>query len=213
MNVLIVGCGRVGLKLVQMLESTEHDVAVVSHEADELAALAALNPPFGGVALRGVPIDVDLLRSAGIEMCDAVVALTKDDNINAMVAQMAKTVFNVETVITRVTDPYLKGVFSERFGLHAVCGTNLTANAIFSGLMHLDNDETFQIAIGSSAATLIMKPVTPEQIGRQVIGLKAPRPGMMVFGVWRANGIMQLAVEQTPTLSEGDKIVYAVIAD
>ena len=86
MNILIVGCGRVGRRLVHVLERLGHDVSVLDEDAANLALLNELEPPFSGMAVAGVPIDGDVLRSAGIEACDAVAAVTKDDNINLMVA-------------------------------------------------------------------------------------------------------------------------------
>lgn len=88
MNILIVGCGRVGRRLVHVLERLGHDVSVLDEDAANLALLNELEPPFSGMAVAGVPIDGDVLRSAGIEACDAVAAVTKDDNINLMVAQI-----------------------------------------------------------------------------------------------------------------------------
>lgn len=46
---------------------------------------------FPGVAAVGIPIDIDDLRQAGIETCDAVAIATPDDSVNIMVAQIAKT--------------------------------------------------------------------------------------------------------------------------
>ena len=125
MNILIVGCGRVGRRLVHVLERLGHDVSVLDEDAANLALLNELEPPFSGMAVAGVPIDGDVLRSAGIEACDAVAAVTKDDNINLMVAQIARELFGVKHVIARVAEPSRKEVYTERFGLRIVCGTCL----------------------------------------------------------------------------------------
>ena len=122
MNILIVGCGRVGRRLVHVLERLGHDVSVLDEDAANLALLNELESPFSGMAVAGVPIDGDVLRSAGIEACDAVAAVTKDDNINLMVAQIARELFGVKHVIARVAEPSRKEVYTERFGLRIVCG-------------------------------------------------------------------------------------------
>lgn len=213
MNLLIVGCGRVGMRLAQTMEYLGHDVVVVEENASLLERLTEATPPFGGMALRGVPIDEDILRSAGIEVCDAVAAVTQDDNINIMVAQMAREVFGVETVIARITDPFTKEVYSERFGLRTVCGTNLTAQALLAGLLQGTEEESLRrVSFGSSTANLTPVAVTGQQVGKSLREIEVPRPGMMQFGVWRANGTLELACEQ-PVLYAGDKIVYAHIAD
>ena len=130
MNILIVGWGR---RLVHVLERLGHDVSVLDEDAANLALLNELEPPFSGMAVAGVPIDGDVLRSAGIEACDAVAAVTKDDNINLMVAQIARELFGVKHVIARVAEPSRKEVYTERFGLRIVCGTNLTAQGLLAG--------------------------------------------------------------------------------
>ena len=111
MNILIIGCGRVGRRLVGVLERLGHDVSVVDAEAANLGLLRETEPPFSGMALAGVPIDGDVLRSAGIEDCDVVAAVTDDDNINLMAAQIAQKVFGVSHVIARVEDPSRKEVY------------------------------------------------------------------------------------------------------
>ena len=117
MNILIVGCGRVGRRLVHVLERLGHDVSVLDEDAANLALLNELEPPFSGMAVAGVPIDGDVLRSAGIEACDAVAAVTKDDNINLMVAQIARELFGVKHVIARV---------AELAGAHGVSMTEIS---------------------------------------------------------------------------------------
>ena len=141
MNILIVGCGRVGRRLVHVLERLGHDVSVLDEDAANLALLNELEPPFSGMAVAGVPIDGDVLRSAGIEACDAVAAVTKDDNINLMVAQIARELFGVKHVIARVAEPSRKEVYTERFGLRIVCGTNLTAQGLLAGILQEEDDE------------------------------------------------------------------------
>ena len=196
MNILIVGCGRVGRRLVHVLE--------------RLALLNELEPPFSGMAVAGVPIDGDVLRSAGIEACDAVAAVTKDDNINLMVAQIARELFGVKHVIARVAEPSRKEVYTERFGLRIVCGTNLTAQGLLAGILQEEDDEDQCVMFGSSTANFV--PAAKHQWNRPLSSVQPPRAGMMVFGVLRANGTMELANTQ-PTLHVDDKILFAELAD
>ena len=68
-------------------------------------------------------------------------AVTKDDNINLMVAQIARELFGVKHVIARVAEPSRKEVYTERFGLRIVCGTNLTAQGLLAGILQEEDDE------------------------------------------------------------------------
>ena len=81
----------------------------------------------------GVSIDQDVLRHAGIEGCDVVIAVTRDDNTNLMVAQLARDIFGVPKVISRVSDPRREEVFSS-FGLSTICPTNLTVASVVAAL-------------------------------------------------------------------------------
>ena len=141
MNVLIVGCQRVGQHLVSLLEKLGHDVSVLDSNPANIEALSTMHPPFTGMAVAGVPIDVDVLRSAGIESCDAVAAVTRDDTTNLMVSQIARDIFHVSKVITRLADPATKNIYATHFGMRTVCSTNLTANALLSRLLEDDADE------------------------------------------------------------------------
>lgn len=62
--------------------------------------------------------------------------LPPDDNLNITVGQIAKSIFGIEKVVTRISDPFREFIF-ESYGLETVCPTNMAdeANsAITSGL-------------------------------------------------------------------------------
>lgn len=65
-------------------------------------AFDRLDDDFTGYTVEGIPIDGDVLKEAGIEGCDILVAVTNDDNINLMVGQMAKEIFGVPKVLARL---------------------------------------------------------------------------------------------------------------
>ena len=147
-----------------------------------------------------------------LEDCDAVAAVTKDDNINLMVAQIARELFGVKHVIARVAEPSRKEVYTERFGLRIVCGTNLTAQGLLAGILQEEDDEDQCVMFGSSTANFSAVPAAKHQWNRPLSSVQPPRAGMMVFGVLRANGTMELANTQ-PTLHVDDKILFAELAD
>ena len=61
-----------------------------------------------------------VLRRAGIEQADCFASVTNGDNRNIMAAQVAKVVFNVPRVITRIYDPIREQTYRE-FGLETIC--------------------------------------------------------------------------------------------
>ena len=136
MNILIVGCGKVGSYLAQVLEKLGHDVSIVDRSASalDLADNVRLEG-FSGLCVCGEPIDVDVLRSAGIESCDAVVAATPDDNTNIMVAEIATKFFGIKNVTARIYDPARQKVFSERTDFQTICPTILTVDNLLDTML------------------------------------------------------------------------------
>ena len=105
MNILIIGCGKVGSRLADVLCQLGHDVAIIAQKRE---SFDLLSDDFSGFTIQGVPIDLDILRQAGIEGCDAIAAVTEDDNTNIMVCQIAREIFNVSsTRCGRTSSPAL----------------------------------------------------------------------------------------------------------
>lgn len=102
MRVIIVGCGRLGTQVVSHLDTKKHQVIVVDKERTLL--LRPDRDPHVKV-LTGNAIDPDLLREAGAEGADALFALTRDENTNLMVAQVARQFFKIPKVMAVVYDP------------------------------------------------------------------------------------------------------------
>lgn len=213
MNILIVGCGRVGANLAILLEECGHAVSVIDEDPRNIERLNEIsNTPMSGMVVLGVPIDVDVLRSAGIESCDAVAAVTPDGNINIMVGQVAETIFKVPRVITRVTDPAQKEVFAQRFGMRTICSTNLTVHAMFQSIVDDDLPEGHTVTLGSSTATFFSTPVREESFNKPLASV-VPRSGVLVYGVQRANNTVELAGSPDTLLHAGDRIIFSEIAD
>lgn len=123
MRAVIVGCGRVGAHLAACLLRSGYEVSVVDENP---AAFDRLGPDFPGRQVVGTGIDEDVLREAGADGADEVLAMTDRDATNYMIAQVARHLFGVERVAVRVNDPELEEVFRE-FGLTTV---SLTGAAV-----------------------------------------------------------------------------------
>lgn len=136
MFVIIMGCGRVGARVATTLAAQGHEVTILDVKS---AAFHRLTAEFPGTTMIGNGIDQDTLRSAGIERADAFVAATQGDNRNIMASQVAKHVFGVKDVVTRIYDPIRSDTFAA-LGLRAVSPTVIGANAIVEQLL---NGSTF----------------------------------------------------------------------
>jgi len=116
----VIGCGRVGSAVAQQLLASGWDVTVCDESED---ALGRLGEAWTGGFLVGHGMDFQLLKDAGIEEADAVVATTDGDNTNIVIAQVAQKQFQVPTVIARVLDPGRAQFYATR-GLRIVCPTS-----------------------------------------------------------------------------------------
>jgi trk system potassium uptake protein TrkA len=130
MKLVIVGCGRVGAMAAIGLSKAGHQVTVIDSNR---RAFDRLGTDFRGEMVLGNGIDEDVLRQAGIESADGFASLTNGDNRNIMAAQIAREIFKVPRVITRIYDPIREDVYRE-LGLNTVCPTLSGARKIHAML-------------------------------------------------------------------------------
>jgi len=116
MFIIIMGCGRVGAELASVLDAERHKVTILDKDASKFDKLS---PEFKGTAIVGDGTDEEVLQKVGIAQADAFIALTREDERNAMAAQIAKQMFNVPKVVCRIYDP-LREEFYASLGLDAI---------------------------------------------------------------------------------------------
>jgi len=126
MKILIMGCGRVGAKLAELLDKAGHKVTML--DTDEYS-FRRLPGDFGGTALVGSGTDQEALKKAGIGDVDVFLTLTQGDNRNIMAAQIARHIFNVKRVICRIYDPRRKELFGE-LGIETISPTTIFAHML-----------------------------------------------------------------------------------
>ena len=126
MKIVIMGCGRVGAQIASLLEQDGHEITVLDTDA---YSFRRLPHDFSGTALLGNGMDEDVLRRAGIEEADVFVAMTQGDNRNVMAAQIAKHIFNVPRVISRIYDPLRQEMY-DTLGIEAFSPTTIFAELV-----------------------------------------------------------------------------------
>ncbi len=130
MNVIVVGCGRVGAEVAYGLFRKGHKVTVVDQEA---SAFRNLPPDFRGLTLRGDVLTQDVLMRAGIEHAQALAAVTPSDAVNTVLGHVARVVFKVPHVVVRNFDPR-KRVLHEAFQLEIISPSSMGAQCIEEAL-------------------------------------------------------------------------------
>ena len=151
MNILIIGCGRLGARLANVLSSQNHDISVIGSEE---SINEYLDDEFDGISIPGSPIDADVMKSAGIEGCDYVICATESDNKNIMAAQIIKNKFNIKNVFVRVLDP-VKCELYANLGLLTISPTSIVFKAIYSKIFNSETDKILNLGKSSANITTI----------------------------------------------------------
>jgi trk system potassium uptake protein TrkA len=125
-KIVIVGCGRVGASSAELWDAAGHEVIVLDIVT---RAFERLPTTFGGTAVRGDGTDEDVLRRAGAEGADVLVAMTEGDNRNVMSAQLAVEALGIPRVIAKINDPVRAMAYAE-LGIATLCRTGLMVDAM-----------------------------------------------------------------------------------
>ena len=162
MNMLIVGCGRVGSELAVSISQLGHDVTIVDMNP---AAFDRLGSDFKGRTVQGISFDRGVLERAGIGNTDGFAATTSSDNANIIAAKIARDIFRVPNVVARIYNPNRREVY-ERLGLQTVASSSWGAQRIQQLLLHPGLVDV-QL-IGHGEVKIIEIQVPPAWVGRPV---------------------------------------------
>jgi trk system potassium uptake protein TrkA len=121
--IVVVGCGRLGSQLANQLSREGHAVVVIDPNE---ATFNDLSPDFSGFRVPGDASQMAVLKAAKLQRADILIATTHEDNVNLMVAQVARKIFQVPRVMARVFDPKRETVYC-RLGIRTICPTSVAA--------------------------------------------------------------------------------------
>ena len=100
MKILILGAGRVGANLAEMLVFDKSDVTVVD---TDIEALEKLQERFDLRTVIGTATSLAVLEEAGIDEVDMLVAVTANDEVNLVACKLAHSKFNVPPRIEKIS--------------------------------------------------------------------------------------------------------------
>jgi trk system potassium uptake protein TrkA len=113
MFVFIAGGGRTGAQLAVQLLDQNHQVRLVEHRRELLALLHHEIPT--EVIYEGVATDPNILKQAGLDKANVVVACTNDDAANLVICYLARTMFKVRRTVARINNPRNAWLFDQSF--------------------------------------------------------------------------------------------------
>ena len=128
MKIAIAGCGKVGAALIEQLTKENHDVTIIDRDESRMAYVTDSQDVMTYV---GDARSVSVLKRAGVEDCDLVLAMTDDDEVNLVICLVANKI-GVTRTIARVRNPVFRDtmpVIEDELGLSMVVNPDLEAAA------------------------------------------------------------------------------------
>lgn len=101
MKIIIVGCGKVGMTLAAQLAKEKHELTVIDEKADRLHRIT---DHLDAMGIVGNGVNHTVLKEAGIESADLLIAVTGSDEKNLLCCVVAKKAGHCET-IARIRNP------------------------------------------------------------------------------------------------------------
>ena len=110
MNIIICGAGRVGFTIAKLLSEQGHSITVIDQSSDDIQKI---NDSLDVKAIVGKGTYPSILEKANALETDMIIAVTRNDEINMLICQIAYSVFNVQKKIARIrSQDYLNPKFS-----------------------------------------------------------------------------------------------------
>ncbi len=111
MNIIICGAGRVGFTIAKLLSEQNHSITVIDQSSEDIQKI---NDSLDVKGIVGKATYPSILEKADAVEADMIIAVTKNDEINMLICQIAYTVFNVPKKIARIrSQDYLNPKFSK----------------------------------------------------------------------------------------------------
>lgn len=199
LKIIVVGAGKTGNTLVNILSSEKHDVTIIEKKEDLSKEIANKTDT---LVIKGDATDMNILKEAGIEKADALIAVTEDDKTNLMICEIAKST-KVKKIIARVNNPENESLFT-KLGIDSIIPVvGLTVTKIKREL----EEDTGQIIAELGNGDVEVIAATIEK-GSKLIG-KNPGIKNAVIGTIYRNGELIIPTKKTK-LKEGDVLVITV---
>lgn len=136
LNIIIVGCGKVGTTLIEQLVKEGHDITIIDKNSDKVQEIASYYDIMGLVG-NGASYSVQM--EAGIEHADLIIAVTNSDELNLLCCTVAKQVGNCAAIARVRTPDYSRevGYLQEKLGLAMIINPELEASKEAARILYL----------------------------------------------------------------------------
>ena len=200
-RVLLIGAGRSGRMLAQMLEKQGIFVKVIEKDKERCRILSEqLN---NGLVLCGDGTDIDLLTEEGITEADCVVCLTDDDKLNLLLALLAKHLGAKKTIVRVDRNEYVD--LMAKVGVDIALSARLLSAAEVMRFIRQGGLVSVAILEGAKAEALELQVQAGSKVdGKTLISAKLPRECLVC-------GIVHAGEASVPNghsvLNAGDRVI------
>lgn len=203
MNVVVIGCGRVGSGVARSLSAAGHLVTVIDRDP---ATFGRLGPQFPGATVPGVGFDREVLEAADVEHADAIAVVTGSDEANAVISRLASTLFHVPRVVARMYDPRQADLY-RRLGVVTISPVSWGISRVVE-LVTLA-DLALTTSLGAGQVDVVEAVVTDRLQGAPVGELEIPGE-TRVIAVTRGG---RTRIMEAPSLLETGDVVHVAVAE
>ena len=110
MNIIICGAGRVGFTIAKLLSEQSHSITVIDQSSEDIQKI---NDSLDVKAIVGKATYPSILEKANASETDMIIAVTRNDEINMLICQIAFSIFNIQKKVARIrSQDYLNPKFS-----------------------------------------------------------------------------------------------------
>jgi trk system potassium uptake protein TrkA len=209
MFVFIAGGGRTGAQLAMQLLDQNHQVRLIEHRRELLGLLHHEIPT--EVIYEGVATDPNVLKQAGLDKANVLVACTNDDAVNLVLCFLARTLFKTRRTIARINNPRNAWLFDQSFHVdETVNNADVMAHLIQEEMSLGDMMTLLKLRRGRYSVVEEKVPAGAKAIGRQIKDLGLPDQ-CIVAAIIR-HGQITLP-RGTSVLEEGDEVLAVTDAD
>lgn len=208
MNVLIVGCGKVGSMIAKTLASENHNIIIVDEDSDKINALTSVIDCIGVVGNGAIQ---SVLLSAKVDECDYLIACTESDEINILTCLIARKNSKCRT-IARIRNPeysrqvvYIMDELDISLTINPELATAHEINRILKYSSSLSSDAFFK---GRMNLMKIAVPDNSSVIGCKLLDIKHKFNCELVICVIERNG--DIIIPKGDTIIEKNDDLYFV---
>jgi trk system potassium uptake protein TrkA len=214
MKVIVVGAGILGFNVAKRLSREDHDVVVVDVNEPELERVQEVLDV--GVT-RGKGSTPSVLREAGLESADMLVAVTGSDDTNIVACLLAETLHESTVRVARLRDPDFRGssgiIDLSSLSIDLIISPEVeVAESIALLAATPGASDVLQFAGGRVVAVGVEVEAGSPMIGRPLVDLRGPEhERSLVAGIYRGERVT--APQDVVALSEGDTVFFVAAPD